>query len=111
MFNIYILRSFKMNKLLLATILSLGVAIASTPAMAKRGSDDSAGHISGGGHDSAEHSGGHEANEHGGGHDAAGHEANEANEHGAGHEANETPEMEKVGHDLNDDDAPAIKAI
>jgi hypothetical protein len=107
-----------MNKLVLAAILSLGVAMASTPVMAKRGSDDPAGHVSGGdhasgvehggGHDSTEHSGGHEANEHGGGHDAAGHEANE---HAAGHEENETPEMEKVGHDLNDDDAPVAKSI
>jgi len=98
-----------MNKLLLAAILSLGVVMASTPVFAKRASDDRAEHVSGGehggGHDATEHSGGHEANDHSGNHDAGGHEANEANEHAAGHEANE---MEKVGHDLNDDDAPAI---
>jgi hypothetical protein len=106
-----------MNKLLLAAILSLGVAMASTPVLAKRAADDSSSHVSGGdhasgvehggGHDTTDHSGGHEANEHGGGHDTASHEANEANEHAAGHEANE---MEKVGHDLNDDDAPAPSA-
>jgi hypothetical protein len=103
-----------MNKLLLAAILSLGVVMTSTPVLAKRASDDRAEHVSGGdhasgveyggGHDVTEHSGGHEANDHSGDHDAAGHEANEANEHSAGHEANE---LEKVGHDLNDDDSPA----
>ena len=88
-----------MNKLLLAAILSLGIAMASTPVMAKHGADDPAGHDvneHGGGHEAAEHGGGHEASEHGGGHDAAGHEAKEANE-AAEHAA---------GHDVNDDDTP-----
>ena len=84
-----------MNKLLLAAILSLGVAMASTPVLAKHGADDPVGH------DATEHGGGHEANEHGGGH--------EANEHGAaGHDANEAAEH-AAGHDVDDDTPPPAK--
>jgi hypothetical protein len=84
-----------MNKLLLALMLALGVALVSTPAMARRGADDGhvhqcrgcddpAGHVRG-----AEHTAGHEANERVVGH--------EANEHAAGHEANH-----ERGHDRDD---------
>jgi hypothetical protein len=34
-----------MNKVLLAVMMTLGVAIVSTPAMARRGADDPAGHV------------------------------------------------------------------
>ncbi len=60
-----------MNKLLLTAILTVGVALASAPVMAKRGADDPAGH------EAAEHAGGHDAAEHAGGHDAAEHEIND----------------------------------
>jgi len=93
-----------MNKLLLAAILSLGVAMASTPVMAKHGADDSVGHDAtehGGGHEATEHGGGHEAAEHGGGHEANVHEA-------AGHDANEVAEH-AAGHDVDDDTPPPAK--
>ena len=51
------LGDFKMNKLLLTTILTMGIALASAPVMAKHGADDPAGH------EAAEHAGGHEAND------------------------------------------------
>jgi len=88
-----------MNKFLLASILSLGVAMASTPVLAKHGADDPAGHDAtehGGGHEASEHGGGHEASEHGGGHDAAGHEAKDANELAE----------KAAGHDVDDDKTP-----
>ena len=81
-----------MNKLLLSAILTMGIALASAPVMARQGADDPAGH------DATEHGGGHDAAEHGGGHDA--------NEHAAGHDANEAAEH-AAGHDVNDDDTPA----
>ncbi len=43
-----------MNKILLAVMVTLGVAIVSTPAMARRGADDPAGHVRG-----ADHADGH----------------------------------------------------
>ena len=95
------LGDFKMNKLLLSVILTMGIALVSAPVMAKHGADDPAGHDAtehGGGHDATEHGGGHDATEHAGGHDA--------NEHAAGHDANEAAEH-AAGHDVNDDDTPA----
>jgi len=43
-----------MNKVLLAVMMTLGVAMVSTPAIARRGSDDPAGHVRG-----ADHADGH----------------------------------------------------
>jgi hypothetical protein len=42
--NFY-LKEIKMNKLLLAMLLAIGVSTISTPAMARRGADDPAGHV------------------------------------------------------------------
>ena len=100
-----------MNKLLLSAILTMGIALASAPVMARQGADDPAGHDAtehGGGHDATEHGGGHDANEHANEH-ATNHEANEA-EHEANqaeeHEANEAEEH-TAGHEINDDVTPA----
>ena len=101
-----------MNKLLITAILTMGIALASAPVMARQGADDPAGHDAaehgggsgrdGGGHDAAEHGrdgGGHDANE---GHEANEHAADhDANEHAADHDANEAAEH-AAGHDVND---------
>ena len=79
-----------MNKLLLTAILTMGIALASAPVMAKHGADDPAGH------EATEHAGGHEATEHAGGHDAA--------EHAGGHDA---AEQEAAEHEAIDTPAPA----
>ena len=127
-FSLNYLGDFKMNKLLISAILTMGIALASAPVMARQGADDPAGHDAaehsgGGGHDATEHGGGHDATEHGGGHDATehggGHDANEhANEHATNHEANEAEheaneaeeheaEVHAAGHEINDDVLPA----
>jgi hypothetical protein len=43
-----------MNKILLATMLAVGIAVVSNPAMARQGADDPAGHVRG-----ADHADGH----------------------------------------------------
>ena len=73
-----------MNKLLLTAILTMGIALASAPVMAKHGADDPAGH------DTAEHAGG---DQHAGG-----------DKHAGGHE---TTEQEAAEHDVDDIPAPA----
>ena len=109
-FSLNYLGDFKMNKLLISAILTMGIALASAPVMARQGADDPAGHDAaehsgGGGHDATEHGGGHDANEHANEH-ATNHEANEAE-----HEANEAEEHEAevhaAGHEINDDVLPA----
>ena len=94
---------FKMNKLLLTAILTMGIALASAPVMAKHGADDPAGHDTAehaAGHDTAEHAGGHDTAEHAGGHDTAEHAGgHDTAEHAGGHDAAE--------HEANDTPAPA----
>lgn len=81
-----------MNKLILSAVLTMGIALASGPVMAKHGADDPAGH------EAVEHTAGHEVAERAAGHEVA--------EHAAGHEANEAAEH-AAGHDVNDDITPA----
>ena len=91
-----------MNKLLLTAILTMGIALASAPVMAKHGADDPAGHDTAehaGGHDTAEHAGGHDTAEHAGGDQHAG-----GDKHAGGHE---TTEQEAAEHDVDDIPAPA----
>jgi hypothetical protein len=78
------------NKILLASMLTLGIALVSSPAMARRGADDN---VPGNVHQcrGCDDPPGHEANEH-----AVGHEVNE---HANGHEANEHAN----GHDVDND--------
>lgn len=76
-----------MNKILLASMLTLGITLLSNPAMARRGADDNVpgnvhqcrGCDDPAGHEAAEHANGHEMNEHANGH--------EANEHANGNDA------------------------
>ena len=105
------LGDFKMNKLLLTTILTMGIALASAPVMARGGADDAAGH------DATEHAGGHEVAEHGGGHDAAEHGGGDnhagGDQHAGGHETAEQEAAEHAAeqeaeHAANDTPAPAI---
>jgi hypothetical protein len=85
------------NKILLASMLALGITLVSSPAMARRGADDNVpgnvhqcrgcddppGHVRGGGR-GADDPVGHEANEHANGHEMNEHENEVGHDRGRG---------------------------